>query len=344
LRRRVKCLLAVELERSSSREKAQLSRSPILPEKVKRGAGATALRDRSADSSSSFDRRSALARARYRNEVTRRKLAERALRDAAERLSKLQHRERTLTEQLQERQAELAHALRLSTTGELASLLAHELNQPFAAVLNYVTGCLRQLRAQVVPKADLLEMMEEAAAEARRGGEIIRHLWDFVRRGKPEREVVDLNRVVRDVTRLIGVEADRLGIAIHLELSHDLPPVEVDRVQVEQVLFNLIRNGLEAMRDKDRESVALTLRTAMAEQPNAIEISVTDCGTGLPAGLGESVFTPFVTTKPNGLGMGLSISRSIAEAHGGRLWLAPASPAGTTARFTLPVAAGCGSE
>src|SRR5262249_9824483 len=247
-----------------------------------------------------------------------------------------------LRKQFREQQAELAHALRLITMGEFASLLAHELSQPFAAVANYASGCVRQLRAQAAPKADLLEMMEEAVAEARRGGEIIRHLKDFVRKRTSEREAVDLNRVVRDVTHLIGVEADRLGIAIHLELSDDLPPVEVDRVQIAQVLLNLIRNGLEAMREKDQESVALTVRTAMAAREDEIEISVTDCGTGLPAELTESVFTSFVTTKPNGLGMGLSISRSIAEAHGGRLWLTSVGSGGTTARFTLPVAAGCG--
>src|SRR5262245_38479004 len=244
----------------------------MVPEKVNRYAGATGLRrGRSADlPNSSKNGRSPLARARarYGIEVTRRKVAERALRQAAERFIELQQRERTLRKQFREQHAELAHALRLITMGEFASLLAHELSQPFAAVANYASGCVRQLRAQAAPKADLLEMMEEAVAEARRGGEIIRHLKDFVRKRTSEREAVDLNRVVRDVTHLIGVEADRLGIAIHLELSHDLPPVEVDRVQIVQVLLNLIRNGLEAMRDKDRESVALTLRTAMAEQPN----------------------------------------------------------------------------
>ena len=319
----------------------------MVPEKVNRHAGATGLRrGRSADPPDSSNGRSALARARarYRIEVTRRKVAERALRQAAERFSELQQQERTLRKQLQEQQAELAHALRLSTMGEFASSLAHELSQPFAAVVNYASGCVRQLRDQAAPKGELLEMMEEAVAEARRGGEIIRHLRDFVRKCTPERAAVDLNRVVRDVTHLVGVEADRFGIAIHLELSHDLPPVEVDRVQIEQVLLNLMRNGLEAMREKDEESAALTVRTGMAGREDEIEISVTDCGTGLPAELSESVFTSFVTTKPNGLGMGLSISRSIAEAHGGRLWLTSAGSAGTTARFTLPIAAGCGSK
>jgi C4-dicarboxylate-specific signal transduction histidine kinase len=318
----------------------------MVPEKANRRAGTTPLmRARSAGFPSSPDSRSVLARAaRYRIEVTRRKLAERELRATAERLSKLEQRERTLRKQLEEQQAELAHVLRLSTMGEFASLLAHELSQPFAAVVNYVTGCVRQLRAQVIPKADVLEMMEEAAAEALRGGEIIRHLWDFVRKRKPERGLVDLNRLVRDVTHLIGVEADHYAIPIHLELTQDLPRVEADRVQVEQVVLNLIRNGLEAMREKERNKAALIVRTGTTGRGDVIEISVIDCGTGLPAELSDSVFTPFVTTKPDGLGMGLSISRSIAEAHGGRVWLTSEPHGGTTARLLLPVAAEGSSE
>jgi len=217
---------------------------------------------------------------------------------------------------------------------------------PLAAIANYVTGCVRQLRSRVGRRADLLEMMEEAAAEALRGGEIIRHLWDFVHKRTPEREPADVNQLVRDVTRLIGVEADEKGIAIHLDLSVDLPRVEVDRVQVEQVLVNLIRNGLEAMHESDPETASLTVRTTMAgpDSPDSIEISVRDHGGGLPADLVDAVFAPFVTTKPNGLGMGLSISRSIAEAHGGRVWLTADSNGATTARFTLPVVAGDRSE
>jgi two-component system sensor kinase FixL len=251
--------------------------------------------------------------------------------------------EEALTRQVQEQQAELAHLQRLGTMGEIASLLAHELSQPLAAITNYVTGCVRQLRSRVGRRDDLLEMMEEAAAEALRGGEIIRHLWDFVHKRTPEREPADVNQLVRDVTRLIGVEADQKGIAIHLDLSVDLPRVQVDRVQVEQVLVNLIRNGLEAMHESDPETASLTVRTTMAG-PDSVEISVRDHGEGLPADLVDAVFAPFVTTKPNGLGMGLSISRSIAEAHGGRVWLTADSNGATTARFTLPVVAGGRSE
>jgi PAS domain S-box-containing protein len=251
--------------------------------------------------------------------------------------------EEALTRQVQEQQAELAHLQRLGTMGEIASLLAHELSQPLAAITNYVTGCVRQLRSRVGRRDDLLEMMEEAAAEALRGGEIIRHLWDFVHKRTPEREPADVNQLVRDVTRLIGVEADQKGIAIHLDLSVDLPRVQVDRVQVEQVLVNLVRNGLEAMHENDPEKASLTVRTTMVG-PDSVEISVRDHGGGLPADLVDAVFAPFVTTKPNGLGMGLSISRSIAEAHGGRVWLTADSNGATTARFTLPVVAGGRSE
>lgn len=250
--------------------------------------------------------------------------------------------EEALRRHLQEQQAELAHAQRLGTMGEIASLLAHELSQRFAAIANYVTGCRRQLRSRVERNDELLEMMEEAAAEALRGGEIVRHLWDFVHKRTFEREPTDVNQLVRDAARLIGVEADHEGITIHLELGQDLPAVRVDRVQVEQVLVNLVRNGLEAMQNGS-ETSALTIRTAMAGQ-DGIEISVRDHGTGVPAEMIDAVFAPFITTKPNGLGMGLSISRSIAEAHGGRVWLTTESKGGTTARFTLPIVAGGSSE
>jgi len=250
--------------------------------------------------------------------------------------------EEALRRHLQEQQAELAHAQRLGTMGEIASLLAHELSQQFAAIANYVTGCRRQLRSRVERNDELLEMMEEAAAEALRGGEIVRHLWDFVHKRPFEREPTDVNQLVRDAARLIGVEADHEGITIHLELGQDLPAVRVDRVQVEQVLVNLVRNGLEAMQNGS-ETSALTIRTAMAGQ-DGIEISVRDHGTGVPAEMIDAVFAPFITTKPNGLGMGLSISRSIAEAHGGRVWLTTESKGGTTARFTLPIVAGGSSE
>jgi PAS domain S-box-containing protein len=241
---------------------------------------------------------------------------------------------KSLEEQARRHQADLAHVLRLSTMGEMASGLAHELSQPLTAIVNYAKACVRQLRAGRGRRRELLEMMEEAAAEALRGGEIIHHLWDFVHKKEPRRETVDLHRVLRDVLRLMAGEAERHGIAMRLEPGATLPGVDVDRVQIEQVVVNLLRNGVEAI--CHGECAIRELRVTTSVTAASVEVAVCDTGTGLLPEMADEVFAPFVSTKPNGLGMGLSISRSIVEAHGGRLWLTPNPEGGVCARFTLP--------
>lgn len=241
-------------------------------------------------------------------------------------------------ERAHQHQAELAHVLRVSTIGEMAATLAHEINQPLSAIVSYAKGCARRLKAGAGDPRELQETMEHIAAQALRADQIIRRLRDFVRNERPRRERVQIDQLVRDVRRLVDPEAREHGVTIHLTLPPGLPPVEVHRVQIEQVVLNLVRNGFEALEGSDPAQRVLSIETSMADA--AIEVAVRDDGKGLSAAETERIFAPFFTTKPNGLGMGLSISRSIIEAHGGHLWATPNDEHGTTFRFTVPVKGG----
>jgi signal transduction histidine kinase len=234
-------------------------------------------------------------------------------------------------------QTELAHAARLHTLGEMAAGLAHELNQPLAAIVNYGRGCALRLRAGEVEREQLIEVIEEMSEQALRAGEVLRRIREFARTGALHRERLDPAELVREAARLAEVDARRLGVAMRLE-SSATPPVEVDRIQVEQVILNLVRNGFEAMEAPARGLRELSIRTSTTAH-GEVEISVSDTGAGLPEGVAARVFDPFFTTKPDGLGLGLAISRSIIEAHGGRLWTSNGGP-GATFHFTLPPAVG----
>jgi two-component system sensor histidine kinase TtrS len=242
---------------------------------------------------------------------------------------------RRAEEDARQRQEELAHVLRVTTLNQMASGLAHEINQPLAAIVSYAKGCVHWLQSGRGVAAELIATQQEIAAEALRAGEVIRRLRQFVRKEPPRREWLDLNDLVRGAVRLVQADAREHGIAVRLDMSVGLPPVHVDRVQIEQVILNLVRNGLEAMEGGDAEHRELLVRTSMAGD-EALEVAVCDSGVGLSADLVESVFNPFFTTKPNGLGMGLSISRLIIESHGGRLWATPEINRGTTFHFKLP--------
>ena len=238
-------------------------------------------------------------------------------------------------EQARQHQAHLAHVLRLNTMGEMAAGLAHEINQPLGAIANYAQGCTRRLRGGSVDGAELLPIVEEIAHEALRAGEIIRRLRDLVRKEGPQQAAVDLNALVRESTRIIGPEALQSGIRVELALAPDLPPVTCDSIQIEQVLLNLLLNGVEAVQTAGNGERSLTITTAAAGAAG-IEVAIRDSGGGVPDPPAD-VFKPFFSTKPNGLGMGLSISRSIIEAHGGRLWATRNADHGSTFRFTLPL-------
>jgi signal transduction histidine kinase len=235
-------------------------------------------------------------------------------------------------------QAELAHVVRLSTMGEMASSLAHELNQPLSAIVAFVAGCARRLEEGETATTELIAAMREAEREALRAGDIIRHLREFVRRKEPQQSPVQVNEVIREVLSLLGTEL-RLGeVRVTADLAADLPFVSADRIQIAQVIINLVRNASEAMaatRPQDRRLWIRTLPSA-----KEIEVVVEDSGPGFKPVVADRIFEPYVTTKPQGLGMGLAISRTIVHAHGGTIGTEPRRSApGAVARFTLPVAA-----
>jgi two-component system sensor kinase FixL len=242
--------------------------------------------------------------------------------------------ERQVTEtRLQELQTELIHISRLTAMGEMASTLAHELNQPLSAIANYMKGSRRLLEAADDDRsAKIRDAIDKAGAQALRAGDIIRHLRDFVARGESERRVESIAKLVEEASVLALVGAKELGVRVRFDFSPDADLVLVDRVQIQQVLLNLMRNAVEAMEHRDRRD--LVLGTA-ARGDGTIEVSVADTGHGMAPEVTDQLFKPFVTTKSQGMGVGLSISRSIIDAHGGRIWAEPNSGGGTIFRFTL---------
>lgn len=231
--------------------------------------------------------------------------------------------------------AQLAHVARLATMGELASGLAHELNQPLCAIVNYAEACVELVGASSGGSEDLRRALAEVARQAQRAGEVIRRLREFVRWRDLQCEPVDVNRMVREVVGLTSVELRQCDVCVRLSLGHNLPRVLADPVQIQQVVVNLTRNACDAMSATDAARRRLTIRTARVA--GAVEVALCDAGAGIPDGGGERLFEPFFSTKPDGMGMGLSISRSIIEAHGGRISAKPNRQRGATFRFTLPV-------
>ncbi len=244
--------------------------------------------------------------------------------------------ERQATEtRLQELQSELVHMSRLSAMGEMASALAHELNQPLSAIANYLSGARRLLERGGVNEPRAEDALEKAADQALRAGEIIRRLRDFLSRGEGERRVENLPKLVQEACALALVGAKEHGVRVHYALAHDVEAVLVDRVQIQQVILNLVRNAIDAMSDHSRRE--LTVATAAADDGMAM-VSVTDTGPGVDEAAAAKLFQPFVTTKATGMGVGLSISRTIVEAHGGRIWTEPNPGGGAIFRFTLRLA------
>jgi signal transduction histidine kinase len=231
-------------------------------------------------------------------------------------------------------QAELAHAARLSTLGGMAAGLAHEINQPLSAIVTYARGCARRLRGGDLESDALLEIVESIAAQALRAAAVLRRIRDFVRHHELPRERVDLAHLVREAVRFADVEAQQLGVALQVEPSSTLLEVEVDVVQIEQVILNLVRNAFEATTSRLGATREVTIRSLGTA--GGAEVTVSDTGPGVPPELMGRLFEPFFTTKRDGLGLGLSISRSIVEAHGGKLWAVPNSPRGTTFHLELP--------
>lgn len=246
--------------------------------------------------------------------------------------------ERQLTEnRLHELQLELLHVSRLSDVGQMASTLAHELNQPLAAIVNYVQATRRMLLAEPSPVSPkVLEAMDKAVTQAARAGEIIRHLRGFIRRGEAERQIEELNKVVEEATALALVGAKESGVNVRWVLGTEPMPVLIDKVQIQQVVFNLIRNAVEAMTDHPMPR-DLVVSTTLVEADTA-QISISDTGPGLAAKVQAQLFQPFVTTKERGMGLGLSICKTIIDSHAGRLWADPNVRRGATFYIALPIA------
>jgi len=244
--------------------------------------------------------------------------------------------ERQQTEaRLQELQSELVHISRLTAMGEMASTLAHELNQPLSAIANYLKGSRRLLEGSSDDNsAAMRDALDKAADQAIRAGQIIRRLRDFVARGENERRVESITKLVEEASALALVGVKDRGIRVQFQFNPETDLVIADRVQVQQVLLNLIRNAMDAMETSQTRDLVVAIAPADSGQ---VRISVTDSGSGIAPEIAEQLFQPFITTKRQGMGVGLSISRAIVEAHNGRIWAEPNPTGGTSFHFTLAV-------
>lgn len=237
---------------------------------------------------------------------------------------------------MRQHQTELAHVSRLNTMGEMASGLAHELNQPLAAVANYAGACQRMIQSGQTPER-LLEPLAGIQKQALRASEIIRRLRAFVRKQQPQKLRVSLDGVIHDALLLVKHQANRMDVPLLLEVRQGLPPVAVDAIQIEQVILNIVQNSIDAMQVTPSHLRQILLR-AFVNADGLLQVDVRDTGPGMDDELKTKVFDAFVTTKGDrGMGIGLALCRSIIEAHGGRLWVESGVGQGTTFSFTLPV-------
>jgi C4-dicarboxylate-specific signal transduction histidine kinase len=240
----------------------------------------------------------------------------------------------------QQHLAELAHVARLSTVGEMMAELAHELNQPLSAICSHAQACTRLLASGDRDYAeDLAASLNQVNEQGTRAAEIIRHVRRFVVKAKRSEAVVDVNAMIRDVAELMSIDARMAGAETVFELAESLPTVVGDRIQLEQVLVNLMRNGFEALREADCTPRRLIVRTAL-DDANTIVVGVCDNGLGIASDVFDRIFQRFFTTKTGGMGMGLSVSQSIIKSHGGTLWAAANPGGGAAFHFTLPVQTG----
>ena len=244
---------------------------------------------------------------------------------------------REAEQRMHELRSELVHVLRLSEMGEMASGLAHELNQPLTAIINYLQACRRlSLDGAAAERGRVGELIEKAIGQAERAGQIIRHLRQFIARGETERAAEQIGTVVEEAANLALIGASERGIKATFELADGLPPALIDRVQIQQVIINLVRNSVDALSEAGQGEITISTRQAA---PDMVEIEIRDTGPGLDEKVAKRLFQPFVTTKPGGIGIGLSICRTIVEAHDGLLWASDNPGGGTIFHLTLPLAA-----
>jgi PAS domain S-box-containing protein len=243
---------------------------------------------------------------------------------------------RVVEDQAQQIQAQLEHVCRVSSMGEMASALAHEINQPLGAIANNAQACLRGIRNETLDLQEVLSALEEMTAEAFRASEIIRRLRKFISRKTPMKSTVNVNELIQEVVRLLEFDARNHDVNLLLDLDETIPQISIDRIQIQQVLVNLLRNAFEAMNDLDVIERRVTVRSSFESGEVKVKVSVSDRGKGIPQKDIKHAFDPYVTTKPDGLGMGLCISHSIIEWHSGRFFGKRNSGPGMTFVFTLP--------
>lgn len=239
-------------------------------------------------------------------------------------------------EKLRKAHAELAHVTRAISLGELTASIAHEVNQPLAAVVTNAEACLRWLAAEPPHLPEVNDCVRRVVRDAHRASEVLSRIRAFLKRTPPRRALLNVNELISDVVGIVHAQARSLGVSISIDLSTDLPPIYADRIELQQVVLNLSINAIEAMSAVTDRPRLLEIGTDR-EGPDSIRVTVRDSGVGLEAASKERIFDAFYTTKPEGLGMGLAISRSIIEAHGGRLWVTPSEDYGETFRFSLPI-------
>lgn len=237
-------------------------------------------------------------------------------------------------QRIRERMARVSH---LATLGEMAAAIAHEINQPLAAISNYAQACERLLRSPEPAVGEVQDALVQISGQALRAAEIIRRVRNLVRPRETRREISDINGLVHEVSALIGSEARHRGIQLSLELANSLPPLTIDGIQIQQVLLNLIQNAIEALAASATAERRVIVRTER-ERPDEITVSVNDFGPGVDPAVAGRIFDPFYTTKAQGTGLGLAISKSIVEAHRGRLDYSPNAPAGACFMIRLPIA------
>lgn len=234
-----------------------------------------------------------------------------------------------------ERRQELAHIARVAMLGGLTTSLAHELNQPLAAILSNAQAGTHLLDAAHPDTSELRAILDDVAADARRAGEVIRHLRSLLQNGQPKRQPLDLNEVIGDAIRLTHSEALLAEITVSPDLAPSLPSILGDRIQLQQVILNLLMNGFDALKGTSDRARCVRIGTRSLAR-KTVEVAVSDNGGGIAPDKLESAFEPFVTEKPAGMGVGLSICRSIVQAHGGRIWASNNTEWGATVRFVLP--------
>jgi two-component system sensor kinase FixL len=234
---------------------------------------------------------------------------------------------------LQDVQGELVHVSRLTALGEMASAMAHELNQPLTAATSFMKGCLALLKRKPLDEARLADMISQGADQALRAGQIIRRLRDFVSKGEAERRIENLPQLLEEAGALAMIGARERSVRLRYDIDRRVSLVLADKVQIQQVALNLIRNGIEAMEDSATKDLLVGASPAADDM---VEVYVSDTGHGITPDAAEQLFQPFMTTKAQGMGIGLSISRTIVEAHGGRIWVDPNPKGGAIFRFTLP--------